>query len=329
MAVSLETRVPYLDPEMVELAFSIPEKWKVSGGRTKILLKNVAERHIPRDCIYRPKEGFSIPIKNWLCRGAAPVDGGGPRSEDDRRGRPVSCRDRQPSHEGTPHGRQPQSPPLVPDRLPILEKTLDEGIGDVEDPGHRSDGIHRESPMPAIGGREQVVAFVRPTSDVHELEELSVKCLRVDHQERHGMSWTTSPDSRRSSTSPRPTGRNTPTMTSSGWSTSRRRGTCWKVGKAERSSPIHPLLHGGSARRDRPPPGRRGSIDSCRAIITVVKMEGESLARRYFSEGLPGVVVRPVGIYGPGETTAIPEAVQADQQRDIRHDRNGEHAVSA
>lgn len=68
MAVSLETRVPYLDPEMVELAFAIPAKWKVSGGRTKILLKNVAERHIPRDCIYRPKEGFSIPIKNWLCK---------------------------------------------------------------------------------------------------------------------------------------------------------------------------------------------------------------------------------------------------------------------
>jgi asparagine synthase (glutamine-hydrolysing) len=68
MAVSLETRVPYLDPEMVELAFAIPGELKVSGGQTKILLKNVAERHIPRDCIYRPKEGFSIPIKNWLCK---------------------------------------------------------------------------------------------------------------------------------------------------------------------------------------------------------------------------------------------------------------------
>jgi len=31
------------------------------------LLKNVVERHI-RHCIYRPKEGFSIPIKNWLCK---------------------------------------------------------------------------------------------------------------------------------------------------------------------------------------------------------------------------------------------------------------------
>jgi asparagine synthase (glutamine-hydrolysing) len=68
MAVSLETRVPFLDPEMVELAFAIPGELKVSGGKTKILLKNVAERHIPRDCIYRPKEGFSIPIKNWLCK---------------------------------------------------------------------------------------------------------------------------------------------------------------------------------------------------------------------------------------------------------------------
>jgi asparagine synthase (glutamine-hydrolysing) len=66
MAVSLETRVPYLDPELVGLAFSIPPSLKVSGNTTKVLLKKVAARHIPRECVYRPKEGFSIPIKHWL-----------------------------------------------------------------------------------------------------------------------------------------------------------------------------------------------------------------------------------------------------------------------
>lgn len=66
MANSLEVRVPYLDKEMVELAFQVPGRLKVRNGRTKVLLKKVAERHIPCECVYRPKEGFSIPIKNWL-----------------------------------------------------------------------------------------------------------------------------------------------------------------------------------------------------------------------------------------------------------------------
>ena len=66
MAVSLEARVPLLDKELVELAFQIPDHLKVSGNKTKVLLKKVASRHVPASCIYRPKEGFSIPIKNWL-----------------------------------------------------------------------------------------------------------------------------------------------------------------------------------------------------------------------------------------------------------------------
>ena len=66
MATSLEARVPYLDTELVELAFRIPGSLKLHSGRTKRLLKRVAARHVPLECVYRPKEGFSIPIKNWL-----------------------------------------------------------------------------------------------------------------------------------------------------------------------------------------------------------------------------------------------------------------------
>jgi asparagine synthase (glutamine-hydrolysing) len=66
MAVSLEARVPYLDKEFVELAFRIPGSLKVSNSKTKVLLKAVAAQHVPAECIYRPKQGFSIPIKNWL-----------------------------------------------------------------------------------------------------------------------------------------------------------------------------------------------------------------------------------------------------------------------
>lgn len=66
MACSLESRVPLLDLDLVELAFRMPTALKFNGSETKIALKRVAARHVPRECIYRPKEGFSIPIKNWL-----------------------------------------------------------------------------------------------------------------------------------------------------------------------------------------------------------------------------------------------------------------------
>jgi asparagine synthase (glutamine-hydrolysing) len=66
MANSLEARVPYLDPDLVTLAFQVPERLKVHRGKTKVLLKAIAAKQIPKDCVYRPKEGFSSPIKQWL-----------------------------------------------------------------------------------------------------------------------------------------------------------------------------------------------------------------------------------------------------------------------
>lgn len=66
MAVSLESRVPYLDHNVVSTAFRVPGYMKLVGGETKAILKKVAERYVPRECLYRPKEGFSIPIKQWL-----------------------------------------------------------------------------------------------------------------------------------------------------------------------------------------------------------------------------------------------------------------------
>jgi asparagine synthase (glutamine-hydrolysing) len=66
MACSIEARVPLLDRSVVELAFRLPPALKYDGRDTKILLKRVAARHVPRECVYRPKEGFSIPMKHWL-----------------------------------------------------------------------------------------------------------------------------------------------------------------------------------------------------------------------------------------------------------------------
>lgn len=66
MATSLETRVPLLDHRLVEFVFNLPGNLKVKGLTTKWIFKKTMERLLPRDNIYRPKEGFSIPIKHWL-----------------------------------------------------------------------------------------------------------------------------------------------------------------------------------------------------------------------------------------------------------------------
>jgi asparagine synthase (glutamine-hydrolysing) len=73
MACSIETRVPLLDRELVELAFRMPSRLKFDGRNTKILLKRIAARHVPRECVYRGKQGFSIPIKNWLKEDLRPL----------------------------------------------------------------------------------------------------------------------------------------------------------------------------------------------------------------------------------------------------------------
>jgi asparagine synthase (glutamine-hydrolysing) len=66
MAVSLEARAPLLDHKLVEFAFSLPGSWKLRGWTTKWIFKKAMERLLPRENIYRRKEGFSIPIKHWL-----------------------------------------------------------------------------------------------------------------------------------------------------------------------------------------------------------------------------------------------------------------------
>jgi asparagine synthase (glutamine-hydrolysing) len=66
MAVSLETRVPLLDAEVVEFAWRLPLGLKIRGGTTKWLLRQVLYRHVPRTLIDRPKMGFGIPLDAWL-----------------------------------------------------------------------------------------------------------------------------------------------------------------------------------------------------------------------------------------------------------------------
>jgi asparagine synthase (glutamine-hydrolysing) len=69
MAVGLETRVPFLDKDVVEFAAKIPPGMKVRAGRGKWLVRQVLYQHVPAALIDRPKAGFSIPLDDWL-RGA-------------------------------------------------------------------------------------------------------------------------------------------------------------------------------------------------------------------------------------------------------------------
>lgn len=148
---------------------------------------------------------------------------------------------------------------------------------------------------------EQVVSFVRPTSDVRELEELGVECLRVDIKNA------------------------TDVMDHfAGISTVYHIAAAYRAEYADhdefrlvnveatrnlleaaKRNGIRRFIHcstvGVQGRIDHPPADEEYRFlpgDHYQSS----KMEGELLARRYFSEGLPGVVVRPVGIYGPGDT---------------------------
>ncbi len=66
MANSLEARVPLLNRLFVELISTIPPNLKLHGLSTKYIFKKAMLKLLPRDIIYRKKQGFSIPMKNWL-----------------------------------------------------------------------------------------------------------------------------------------------------------------------------------------------------------------------------------------------------------------------
>jgi len=66
MAVSLETRVPYLDNEVVAFVGSMPSRLKWRGINRKYILKKAYGKDLPPTILSRKKEGFSIPLKNWL-----------------------------------------------------------------------------------------------------------------------------------------------------------------------------------------------------------------------------------------------------------------------
>lgn len=69
MSASLETRAPYLDRRVVEFAWRLPPALKVAGGVGKRVLRDILYERVPRAFFDRPKQGFSVPVDDWL-RGA-------------------------------------------------------------------------------------------------------------------------------------------------------------------------------------------------------------------------------------------------------------------
>jgi len=66
MAVSLEGRIPFLDPDVAALAARIPMDMKIAHGTGKLILRDLLYAHVPRELMDRPKAGFAVPVGEWI-----------------------------------------------------------------------------------------------------------------------------------------------------------------------------------------------------------------------------------------------------------------------
>jgi asparagine synthase (glutamine-hydrolysing) len=66
MAHSLEVRVPFLDPEVVQFMAGIPSEFKMKGLQTKYILKKAFKRLLPDKILKMKKSGFNVPIPRWI-----------------------------------------------------------------------------------------------------------------------------------------------------------------------------------------------------------------------------------------------------------------------
>jgi asparagine synthase (glutamine-hydrolysing) len=66
MSVGLEAREPFLDHRLVEYVARIPATLKYKNGVSKYILRKILYKHVPRNLLERPKQGFVIPLAKWL-----------------------------------------------------------------------------------------------------------------------------------------------------------------------------------------------------------------------------------------------------------------------
>jgi asparagine synthase (glutamine-hydrolysing) len=66
MSVSLETRIPFLDHNIFEFAWKLPQQYKIRNGQGKWILREVLYKYVPKELVNRPKMGFSVPVGDWI-----------------------------------------------------------------------------------------------------------------------------------------------------------------------------------------------------------------------------------------------------------------------
>jgi asparagine synthase (glutamine-hydrolysing) len=66
MAVALEGREPLLDHKVLEYAAALPMKYKYREGKSKWILRQILYKHVPKEWIDRPKQGFAVPVNEWF-----------------------------------------------------------------------------------------------------------------------------------------------------------------------------------------------------------------------------------------------------------------------
>jgi len=66
MACGVEGRVPFLDHRVVEFGLALPDRLKITNSQGKAFLKRWAERHLPKEALWRRKRGFHVPVGDWL-----------------------------------------------------------------------------------------------------------------------------------------------------------------------------------------------------------------------------------------------------------------------
>ena len=66
MAVSLETRAPFLDHDVVEFVWRLPLPLRIRGAESKWILRQVLRKYLPMRLVDRPKAGFGVPLGSWL-----------------------------------------------------------------------------------------------------------------------------------------------------------------------------------------------------------------------------------------------------------------------
>lgn len=73
MANSLESREPFLDHEIIRLALNLPKEFKYDGKQGKSIIKSILSEYLPDNLVYKKKQGFGVPVKQWLRKDLKPL----------------------------------------------------------------------------------------------------------------------------------------------------------------------------------------------------------------------------------------------------------------